>query len=774
MPTINPIDIENISTTFGNNAEDLLDTIWFSLQLQKLKTANDDSEGKFDDYSEEQKKALGLSDEVNAAVMNSMFLEACKAHMSAENPHGTFRNIAYGIEKVLKREYLEEYALYEQVLALLPEDEPNREEKAMYLFNSSGLRDPSSGACMSDFYLKATGQLQAFFDATLEGKNHNGNWRETTIGEVLDELGFDEAQKQAFIEKHDYASLDETFYDNEMRRNAHYVDKSDNALIASARQYLGNNLLSDAKLYAQEAVREELSPEEAADLEAYDKLMKVIWEDRYTEKIGPWIEEKGQKISDDINKVRIASTTQKGRMLLEGGKSLNNINTNAPLEDVLANQKNETAYIGQIIKGEKTTAELLDNIIEKGNKELPTIGFKTAKEYIDDVKSELRENPDGIGKDKDRPYKQFATIFAARILANSQRGSKLALFEEISGAEVYEVAERLQQNPDFRNFISESYLQDRANNYAKLRDAEDKLCNARTHGGFIEDKFKKYLLKKKPGELENSPELARFMPTAKERIEELKRQVKNNPDDRELQKKAAAEIIAIRNACKVERKTGYNLDKQIPPARGDHRLDKEVEKLTQDPSLGNILQDDNTRRELLTRYSHGGKMMTNVRKQYDEQAGDDRNEEIDSALKKNTVGNRRQELCDEAREVNKQLGRKNTMAREKAMNRSREILGEYMALMSTPKKPLRTESDVPWKNSGLLAQDTVNNPAAAEIMKSPEKVSAMMEAIASGDVDVFQNKLKQEMDAVNAPVQQHAPEPVREKGQGAPEIRGIG
>ena len=128
--------------------------------------------------------------------------------------------------------------------------------------------------------------------------------------------------------------------------------------------------------------------------------------------------------------------------------------------------------------------------------------------------------------------------------------------------------------------------------YGKLY--QKMLYASRTHGGFIEDEFKKYLLKLPAGDLVNSPELARFMPTAKERIEALKRQVKADPDNEVLQQAAAAEIIAIRNACGVEWKNGYGLDKHIPAAPDGKRLADEARKLKQDVACRIILRDEST------------------------------------------------------------------------------------------------------------------------------------------------------------------------------------
>ena len=769
MP-LKPLDIDNLSTTFEKNSTDLMDAIWYGVQLQKIKDANRDIGNQYIDYSDEDKLALGLTDDISDNVMAGLIDETCNVHMTDDNPYDSFKNIMYASQKAITREALEQDALYKQVLDSLPENEPDREDKAMYLFNSSILRNTDYQNYLSDLELKALGNFQRSYDDVLDGINHGGDWEKVTVGEILDKVGLDEEQKQAFIKNHGYESLDETLLSREIRHDPAAQDKK-----TMARYYLGFCFQQDAKREATDAVQKEMPPEEAETITAYQNKLKQIEQSGDQKKIEGWIQEKGQKLCQDLNAVRIATISQKNRLLLESGKSLSNINYNAPLKDVLANRSEETAYVGQIIKGEKQAPELLSDLIKNGKEQLPNIEFKTAREFINEVKTELKQNPDGI-EDDNRPYKQFATVFAARILANSKRGDKASLGESFSRMELNELAERLQENTEFNSFISDTYLSEDDPDYTKLKNAEQKLYSARTHGGFIEDEFKKYLLKKKPGELENSPELARFMPTAKERIEELKRQVKKDPDDLELQSAAAAEIIAIRNACKVERKSGYGLDKQIPPAPKGKRLEDEVTKLTRDNQLDDILRDDGTRRDLLSSNAHGGQMMINVRKKYDQVEKNFRDSKIESSLKKNTVSSRMQELREEAKGIDEQLGSKVPMIRNKAMQKSKEILGEYMAMVNKARQPQGVESDVPWKNAGQAIRSTMKDPAAGKFMKSPQKASEMMKAITSGDISMFQNKLTQEINAANAVKQKQGPEIAQEKirNMQAPQDPGLG
>ncbi|MBO4888039.1 MAG: hypothetical protein J5589_06995 [Firmicutes bacterium] len=773
MP-IKPVNIDAINRTFEKNSTDVMNAIFFCNQLYKLKFANENGEDRYPEYEDEQISALGLGNEIGYNVVESAAFEANKVHVTRDNPYESFTNVIYGTMKAYHREALEQDAMYKQILSSLPEDEPDREDKAKYLFGASGIRDMSTSTALSDFEMKAVGRLQGFFEDIVK-KNPDKNWKEFTVGEVLDEFGMDEAQKQAFLDNHKdtYKSLDNTFYHVVTQQKPDLINRRDEDIISEMRLMLTTDLTTDIKKDVQAVLREELPAEEINTADAYRKQVASINEAQDNEKISDWVKEKGFQLATDLSRVHLAASAQKDRLLLESGKPLSDFNADASTEDYLAQQRAETSYVGQIIKGEKTASEVLDEFVKKGEKELSGIESKTAREFIDEVKAEIRENPDGIENDEDRPAKQFATIFAARILSDSKRGSKASLGETISRTELEAMRDKLMDNQDFQNFINDTYLEtDDDGNYIKGKNAEHKLCTARTHGGFIEDEFKKYLLKKAPGELENSPELARFMPTAKERIEELKQQVKNaqkNEDEidkNELQAKAAAEIIAIRNACKVERKTGYGLDKQIPPAEEGKRLENAVDDMTKDENLHYILTNDDTRRDLLSRNSHGGQMMINVRKQYDEQVPQaQRNPQISSAIRKNTVGSRMQELRDEAKEIGNKLDSKNPAVRYQAMKKSKQILGEYMALTQKASQPQGKESDAPWKNVDQNVQSTLKNSVARKMMGTREKASGMMKAISSGSMEVFRNKLTEEMNAVNAPKQKQAAVKTQQKVQ---------
>ena len=106
------------------------------------------------------------------------------------------------------------------------------------------------------------------------------------------------------------------------------------------------------------------------------------------------------------------------------------------------------------------------------------------------------------------------------------------------------------------------------------------------------------------------------------------------------------------------------------------------------------------------------------------------------------------ELRLEAQTIREQLESPNTLVRSQAMAKSKELLGEYMVLADRSRN--EAEADAPWRTVSAMSKSAMNDPYAQKIMETPEKVSQMMGAIASGDIGIFQNRLTQEMNALKA------------------------
>ena len=745
MP-VDTISHNNVIDTYDKNKGNLADAIRFGGAYQSMLVLNDRAD-EYDDYEADERKALGFGEGLVEQMPKQIRQDLAVTYMP-DRSLKSYKNAMLEVLKAENRFALEDDALYRQTLDALPENEPFREEKANYL-HKRGLQDEGLPLFLQDMKGTLSARLMESVDDILDGETHDGNVRDATIGEVLDRFGYDNAGKDEFIRKYGYDSLDQTLYDRQVKNEPKLKDEPDSRIRDAIHAALRGCMEAEATAECSDKLWNDMDPDERKRISDREERQKLFHTDgrELSPNIASWVEEKGAHIGDELYKVHAAASMQKNRLIAESNRSLKYISANAPSQTVLDRQADETAYISQIVKGEKTSSELLDGIISEGKEKLGAVELKTAEEFINQIRRSFKNKEFDV-EAQDYPAKQFADIFAARILSNSVRGKKDSLGTEFQRRDLDAMSQKLMDNDHFTSFINDTYLGDEDEGNSKLRDAEKELYSSRTHGGFIEDEFKKYLLKRPAGELVNSPELARFMPTAKERIEELKKQVKSDPDDRELQAAAAAEIIAIRNACKVERKTGYGLDRQIPTAPEGRRLEDEVKKLARDRDCGDILRDDETRKGLLS-IGHGGQMTVNVRKRYENEVQPERRSPAAEAiLKKNTIGGRMTELRTEAQEIGRQLASSNAKIRNSAMEKSREVLGEYIALVDKGRNG--TGADAPWEYVNALKKSAMKDPSAQKMMNTPEKASGMMNAIASGSVGAFQSKLKQGLDAVKA------------------------
>ena len=332
----------------------------------------------------------------------------------------------------------------------------------------------------------------------------------------------------------------------------------------------------------------------------------------------------------------------------------------------------------------------------------------TALSYIDNCKRSI--------KDDISAREQAAKIFAARIAVDTKGGKAAYLKKPLSETQADEIAEALNDSENFKDWLK-----------TLNKDKAKALLSG--HGGDLEKDFRRHLLKAPPGKLENDPVLRRYMPTAKERIEELQRQVKDArkarlPEEElnELQAAAAAEIVAIRNACHVERNTGYGLDKPIPPAgEGEKTLAGTVETLCRDRDMKDLL-NAKAKENLLD--GHGGKMMVDIRTVVNnEQMG----ESVTEIMNDNTVEQRILKLEDKAGALQEKLQSANKAEREAALKESRQVLGEYIKLSVTDKEKLY--DDVPWKSANAAAKSGEKASVIRKITAEPEDAETIMEAV---------------------------------------------
>ena len=237
---------------------------------------------------------------------------------------------------------------------------------------------------------------------------------------------------------------------------------------------------------------------------------------------------------------------------------------------------------------------------------------KTAAKWIEDFKKAFRDDPEAVMGQEGYPAAHIARIMAARELSNSVHGKASTLNEEMSEQDIQTRAEEIMANGDFKKF---------ADTLAKpenLRQVEAVFTKRFSHGGELDDEFRKYLANRPAGELENNPKLKRWMPTVKQRVEALQKQAAKAMKDpeKEFPYAAAAEIVALRQSAEVKR-GGKGLEANIPVI-GDRggkvtSLVDSVKKYTDDEELKAGFTRPDVKKYILA--GHGGAMVDSFAKE---------------------------------------------------------------------------------------------------------------------------------------------------------------
>ena len=395
--------------------------------------------------------------------------------------------------------------------------------------------------------------------------------------------------------------------------------------------------------------------------------------------------------------------------------------------------------------------------------------LKSGLKLIDDLKKGLKT--DESARDA------AAKIMAARILTDTKGGKASYLDIPISQTRVEQVAEALKGSESFNQWLGGLDK----NKAAKLLSG---------HGGDLEKSFKDHLKKLPAGELRNDPVLRRYMPTAKERIEELQKQAATVGKERELlrtkynelvdvlnEKKteikeqmaekgwtedqvdmeglleqereaaktaqipldkatrkcaaATAEIIAIRNACRVER-GGAGLGRQIPPARGASNIANTVSHMVGDDDTRDLLTKKAVQNALMK--GHGGQMMVDIRTLSKDEYISHKSA---VALFENTVESRKNALRKEAERLYLRLDEGSS---EALLKQTRRVLGEYAALVITPSFRDKPEQDMKWQAMDKMAAKAETDPLFVAMTADRDHAQAAMDWIEALNEGEFRQK----------------------------------
>ena len=185
------------------------------------------------------------------------------------------------------------------------------------------------------------------------------------------------------------------------------------------------------------------------------------------------------------------------------------------------------------------------------------MSFK-ANESIEDEQKIIRKNKQEYLNNSDLLKQTITKIMATRMAVNSILGNGKSLDVPSDSIERFKAEQKLLGNQHFRDFLSTVA--------ADPKKAKVAISAATAgHGGGLDKMFTAYLKTRPAGELKNDPEIERFMPTVKSRIEFL--QTQSAEHYRKDQTAPVAEIAEIMTLREVSNLRGVNkpaLNAKIP------------------------------------------------------------------------------------------------------------------------------------------------------------------------------------------------------------------
>ena len=376
------------------------------------------------------------------------------------------------------------------------------------------------------------------------------------------------------------------------------------------------------------------------------------------------------------------------------------------------------------------------------------------------VKSYIEGRMRDVRNGKALNAEDLAKIMAAREITGTKGGKAADLDVKASPIDIETRARRLAQNKQFQAWAQ-----------SLGKDGAKDLLSGRTHGGKMEKNFTKFLANRPIGALSNDKELARHMPTAKERIEAIQAQLESK-DPRNvgrpdlIQAAAAAEIIQIRRENHVQR-GGAGLDRKLAVTDvAEKKLTSTVKNTVQAFGMEGLLSQAARTQLMGQSRTHGGAMQDYVREVglRSEFGG------IREYAEQDTRGGRMKALQNEARTLNSQLKaaqEKNKPTKE-LMERSRQNALEFYALNTGLMEPQGKPLPEPRRTQAL--QETIPWERTDKIMKATESDPTFRKV--TGDADSMMKHMQNEVLGLNLDPQMkqgpQAPQLEQQKEQGDP------
>ncbi|MBQ9719680.1 MAG: hypothetical protein IJV64_03195, partial [Oscillospiraceae bacterium] len=214
-----------------------------------------------------------------------------------------------------------------------------------------------------------------------------------------------------------------------------------------------------------------------------------------------------------------------------------------------------------------------------------------------------------IGNNKGNNYPEafIARIMAARELSKSVRGKASTLGVEMDEHKIADRAAKIMANESFKDFAAELKKPE------NLRKVEAIFTKKHSHGGELDDMFREHLRTLPAGKLDNDPDLKRWMPTVKQRIEALQGQAQKSLKAGKEVYREAVEIITLRVMVGAKR-GGEGLNVPVPVRDGKNGVSLSEKVITDADLQKNREAFDKADGAKYICSGHGGKMIENIAK----------------------------------------------------------------------------------------------------------------------------------------------------------------
>ena len=152
-----------------------------------------------------------------------------------------------------------------------------------------------------------------------------------------------------------------------------------------------------------------------------------------------------------------------------------------------------------------------------------------------------------------RPFCAQRRVFRERYAADSARCAAHSWDPDLTGTELIAFQNKSHGRSQQGRRSPASVETARKILDTELPDSEKTIADFARDNGLLDDEFRKFLRERPAGQLENDPELKRWMPTVKQRVEQLQKQAARVQKEKKVPYAEAAEILLLRKVADVRR-----------------------------------------------------------------------------------------------------------------------------------------------------------------------------------------------------------------------------